>query len=188
MVTPLSLSSANDRQQTIENMKKVIQRIPPSKQLKIFKNLSPHVQKEIIPYLDSTVQEDAKSSIDMKHEIISDEIICDDIEFRKLYVHSNVNVRGGPGTNFEITKKLSKNEGVDVGKSENGWACIYSSSQDSIGYVYAKLLKTTPLAIRTKKDSYKKSPPTYIDPYTADDPFLAGAINELRKIDAELGF
>ena len=129
---------------------------------------------------ESTKAQEVKKAPEVKMQ-------CDDLSIKKRYVHRQVNLRYGPGTNFTILKKLSKNDEVEVGQFEKGWASICSDGS-IFGYVSASLLKTSRLATRTKKDSSKKSPPPYIDPYTADDPFLAGALNELRKIDAELGF
>jgi len=72
---------------------------------------------------------------------------------------SNMNVRGGPGTNYAVVGKLSKGQSVEVvGKVEGrDW---YLLSQDGVGqgYGYAKLLQPTGDEISLAGDSVADQP------------------------------
>ena len=74
-------------------------------------------------------------------------------------VNSNVlNMRSGPGTNYEVLRQLSKDDLVEVlEKNESGWWKI--QHLDITGYVFSSLLKRSEYADWEKKNYSSGSTP-----------------------------
>lgn len=61
----------------------------------------------------------------------------------KRYTPSKVNIRKGPGTDFEIVSRLKPGELVEVEDKKDKWVEVYKNDK-RLGYVYASLLAKNP--------------------------------------------
>jgi len=61
----------------------------------------------------------------------------------KRYTHARVNIRKGPGTNFNIVSQLQAGELVNIHASPGKWVEVYKNGK-GLGFVYASLLERSP--------------------------------------------
>ena len=63
--------------------------------------------------------------------------------YASVYAASDINLRSGPGTDYDIVRVIHRGEGIDVtGRTGSGWYRTYSGN-----YVLIELTTTEPVAI-----------------------------------------
>lgn len=87
-----------------------------------------------------------------------------------LYVRaSSLNVRSGPGTEFDSVGRLSRGQNVEAGESRDGWTRVTGTSAGS-GWVYSNFLGASrPQASATRRPRASRGGDTggsYRAPYT----------------------
>ena len=74
--------------------------------------------------------------------------------------HSNVNLRGGPGTNYALLRLIRAGSPVDVKECKNGWCQVVFQSTD--GYIIESSI--APNAFRTRAKPRFRPMPGYVGP------------------------
>lgn len=61
------------------------------------------------------------------------------------YAYTNLNVRAGRGTEFEVLTQLKRGQPVKLDSIANGWAIAMDEDGNKIGYVFERLLRSYPI-------------------------------------------
>ena len=76
----------------------------------------------------------------------------------RLFAHSVINVRSGPGLQYRVIGKLFRGEGVELDRSAEGWGRIIRE-EGSAGFVSLDLLRSDPLpTVEIVKWDWKPAP------------------------------
>lgn len=99
--------------------------------------------------VDVTESENSESSETPEIEEQTPNFTVEDMTETVMYVQKNVNVRKGPGTEYEKVGSLTINKSVEVtGKTSNGWYRISYNGIDA--YVSGNYLGTSQVVIETQ--------------------------------------
>lgn len=79
-----------------------------------------------------------------------------EVYYASVYASSDINLRSGPGTEYEIVRVIHVGEGIDVtGRTASGWYRTYSGN-----YVLISLTSTEPVATTAAPTSATTAAPT----------------------------
>ncbi len=74
------------------------------------------------------------------------------------YTHSKVNIRKGPGTDFDIVQQLQMGEEVQVAESGDDWVETFIDGK-KVGYVFAAILERSPKRVLTERQQLLNTKP-----------------------------
>lgn len=69
------------------------------------------------------------------------------VSHSERYAHQTINIRARPTTDSRVVSQAARGASVFIGQVRNGWAPVFRwrSSTDTTGFIYAQLLRNTPL-------------------------------------------
>ena len=120
--------------------------------------LAPSVASAETEALSETAAEAGEETSEVQVEETAAAVDPNAVEeyYASVYAASDINLRSGPGTDYDIVRVIHRGEGIDVtGRTGSGWYRTYSGN-----YVLIELTTTEPVATTAAATSATTAAPT----------------------------